>query len=100
MDGEKPKFTARRVGEVKPGAGKRPIKVTLRSPAIVKKILAKSPKMRDSAKFSDVYVSPDRTPDQRAKQRLLVEELKRRKKDEPLKRHFIRGGRVETTDVQ
>ena len=58
---EKPKFTARSVGEAKPWHSKRPIKVTMRMSAIAKKILSKSSKLRGSEKFSNVYVSPDRT---------------------------------------
>ena len=98
--GEKPRFTARRVGEVRQGATKRPVKVSLRSSQIARKILAKSPKLRDVENYNEVYVSPDRTLEQRTIQRELVAELKRRRTEEPLKRHFIRGGRVESLDGQ
>ena len=45
-------------------------------------------------------MSPDRTKSQREEQRALVTELKRRRTEEPGKRHYIRGERVETIDVQ
>ena len=98
--GEKPRFTARRVGEVRQGATKRPVKVSLRSSLIARRILAKSPKLRGVENYNEVYVSPDRTPEQRTIQRELVSELKRRRIEEPLKRHFIRGVRVESLDGQ
>ena len=98
--GEKPRFEARRVGEVRSGVTKRHIKVTLRSPLIARKILAKSSKLRGVDEFREVYVSPDRSPEQRTKQRELVAELKRRRSEEPSKRHFIRGGKVESLEGQ
>ena len=98
--GEKPKFSAKRIGESKEGDQKRPVKVTFRSSTISRQVLAKASKLRSSSKFSDVFISPDRTPDQRAKQRELVVELKKRRAEDRGKNHFIRGDRVVTTDVK
>ena len=47
-----------------------------------------------------VFVAPDRSTEDRAKQRTFVSELKREKIDEPNKRHFVRGGTVVTVSVE
>ena len=98
--GEKPRFEACRVGESRGGATKRPVKVSLKNSLTTRRILAKSSKLRSVEQFRGVYVSPDRTPEQRATQRALVEELKKRRTEEPSKRHFIRGGIIESKDIQ
>ena len=97
--GEKPKFTAKRIGETKQDKN-RPVKVTFRSSNISRQVLTKVSKLRGSTKFCQVFVSPDRTPDQRSKQRELVSELKKRRVEDSGKNHFIRGDRVVTTDVK
>ena len=96
--GVKPKFTAQRVGQTKAGAVKRPIKVVFRNSLVARQVLAKAPKLREAEKFGKVFVSPDRTPEQRVFQRDLVSELKRRRADQKDKTHYIRGGKVETRD--
>lgn len=96
--GEKPKFEAKRIGSAKPGQS-RPVKAVFRSSSAAKSVLGKAPKLRDNEVYRKVFVSPDRTPGQRAEHRALVEELKRRRAEEKGKRHFIRGGCVESVDV-
>ena len=63
-------------------------------------MLSKASKLRGTTDYSRVYVSPDRTPEQRIEHRELVAEMMRRKSEEPKKRHFIRGGVVETEGDQ
>ena len=93
---EKPKFAAQRIGESKSGCTKRPVKIVFRTVAVTRQVLAKAPKLRTSEKFGDVFISPDRTPNQRARQRDLVVELKKRRAAERDKKHFIRGDNVVT----
>ena len=78
----------------------RPVKVTLSSSTIVQQILVKSRKLRLSAKYNTVFLSPDRTAEQRAQQRELVQELKKKTDAEPLKRHFIKGGQIVSVEKQ
>ena len=96
--GEKPKFEAKRFGTAKPGQS-RPVKAVFRNSTVAKSVLMKAPKLRDNEKYRIVFVSPDRTPGQRAEHRALVEELKRRRGEDKGKRHFIRGGCVESVNV-
>ena len=46
-----------------------------------------------------VFVAPDHCAEDRAKQRTLVSELKRKKIDEPNKIHFLRGGTVASVET-
>ena len=94
MIGEKPRTESIRVGKKKPGSVGRPVKVTFSSSVIVNQILSKARRLRTVDKYKAVFISPDRSPEQRDKQRLLVQELKKRTLDEPGKRHFIKGGSV------
>ena len=94
--GEKPKFEAKRVGGVKQGTAGRPVKVVLRNNMIARQIVGKASNLREVEKFRGVFVNPDRTASQREERRVLVTELKRRRAEEPGKRHYIRGANVET----
>ena len=96
---EKPKFEAKRLGVAKTGHS-RPVKVVFRNVSVATAVLGKAAKLRDNEKYSKVFISPDRTPGQRTEHRLLVAELKRRREEEKEKRHFIRGGKVESVSVQ
>jgi hypothetical protein len=42
-------------------------------------------------KFKSVFVSPDRSIEQRINQRELINDMRKRKQDAPDKRHFISG---------
>ena len=94
--GEKPKFSAVRIGQQRSDNAKRPIKVSFKNSSVTRQVLSKAPKLRSSDTHGSVYISPDRTPEQRILHRDLVIELKKRRTDEPDKTHFIRSGRVET----
>ena len=98
--GVKPKFTAERVGKIKMGDMKRPIKVVFKNSLLARQVLKNAPKLRESEKFKDVFISPDRTPEQRLAQRELVAELKRKRSEESDKKHFIRSGRLESIEKQ
>ena len=76
------------------GRRPRPVKVTVACSAIVKEVLSRAKCLKNCADFRGVYVSPDRSVEQRAEHRKLVLELKQRLVDQPEKRHFIRGNEV------
>lgn len=97
--GEKPRVEARRLGKKTTTAAARPVKVTLSSSTIVQQILSKSKKLRLSEKHKTVFLSPDRTAEERLKQKEIVAELKRKVAQEPNKRHFIKGVQVVTIDI-
>ena len=68
--GEKPCTEASRVG-IKNNGKERPVKVKLSNSELIQQILAKAKKLRQSVKYKEVYICPDRTVDQRRNKRNL-----------------------------
>ena len=95
--GEKPPFEVNRFGNRK-DAG-RPIKVKFKNGEVVCTLLKKSSRLRRSEKFRNVFLCPDRTQEQRTEQRRLVSELKKRILEQPEKKHFIKDGKINTSDL-
>ena len=101
--GEKPTFEASRIGAKSSKDAKkpiRPVKVTLASSTIVKQILGRARALRHSELFKEVFISPDRSVEQRQQQKQLVLELKKKVDEEPNKRHYIKGGLLYSVDKQ
>ena len=96
--GMKPSMQACRVGRISAGKSKRPVKVSLSSSSTVHQILSQARKLRHSATFSKVYVRPDRSEEERSKDRLLVQELLKKRDAEPVQLHFIRAGIIHSRD--
>ena len=101
----KPKVDVSRIGSGVPSTSEesanrkpRPVKVTVASSAIVKEVLSRAKHLKNCSGFRGVYLSPDRSVEQRAEHRKLVLELKQRLVDQPGKRHFIRGNSVVSTE--
>ena len=90
--GEKPSFEAARLGK-KSSSSVRPVKVSLRSSVTVQQILKKSSLLCKIEQFKTVFLSPDRTAEQRAQQKELVQELKQKRTEAGNgKKFFIKGG--------
>ena len=96
--GLKPKLQAVRVGKVSKEATKRPVKVSLASSSLVYEALRQARKLRHSEKFSKVFVRPDRSEEERARDKALVQELLKKREAEPNKLHYIRSGTVHSRD--
>ena len=90
---EKPKFEAIRIGKKTLG-NHRPVKVTFKSSATARQILLKSKNLRKVEQHRNVFISPDRSEQERAAHRELVLELKRRAAEDPNIRYYIRNGQV------
>ena len=96
--GEKPRVEASRLGK-KIKSNVRPVKVTLSNATTVQQILAKSRQLRQSEKYKSVFLSPDRTAEQRTEHRELVQQLKEKAKEEPHRHHYIKRGQIYSTDT-
>lgn len=98
--GEKPRVAAIRLGRKSPGVGTscRPVKVTLASSTAVRQILTKTRNLRQLERLKAVYVSPDRSPVERAARRQLVLELKKKIAEQSDRKHYIKGGKVCSED--
>ena len=91
---EKPKFQqCRRIGQQRENAV-RPIKFNVRSTDIVYQILSKAKRLREVEGYKTVYLSPNRTPEERVARQKLVAELKQKRTGDPNSRYFIRKGEI------
>ncbi len=96
--GEKPRHESVRIGiQRTPATTPRPVKVTVANSSHVFQLLRAARKLKDCAKYHNVFICPDRTSEERKNRRAAVASLKQKMKDEPEKRHFIRDGKVVTT---
>ena len=91
--GEKPKIDASRIGKVKADSP-RPVKVKFRNGADVIRILRKAPKLRNSAHYKRVFVTADRSVEERAEHKILVAELKKKSAEDPEGSYFIKDGQI------
>jgi hypothetical protein len=82
----KPNVEASRIGKA---GSKRPAKVTFSSPGSALQALFPAKQLKNSKKFSTVYIRPDRSVEERTQNRQLVEELHKRRTEQPTKRHYI-----------
>ena len=93
--GEKPRpEEVSRMGTKREGQH-RPIIVKLRNSAAASGLLRKSQGLRDS-EFKRVFISPDRTVTQRAHQRQLVTDMRKRAAEDKSRRFFVRDGEVQS----
>ena len=97
---EKPRITGcRRIGQtVTDGSAKRPIIFSVKSTDVVYQILRKAKRLKDIEGFKTVYISPNRTLDERISRQKLVNELKERRLGDPSGRYFIRRGEIVKAD--
>ena len=95
--GHKPKVESYRLGR-KINDSIRPVKVILSSSTVAAQITSCSRRLRQVEKFRSVFVSPDRSPDQRRVQKDLVKEMKGRMEREPDRKFYIRDGQVHVVE--
>ena len=75
----------------------RPVKVTLSNPGSVSQVLRHRNKLRTVDRYRTTFLAPDRTAEERAAHKTLVEQLKEKIKAEPMKYHYIRGKIIVST---
>ena len=91
---EKPQIKqCRRIGLKRTGAV-RPIIFSVRSTDVVHQILKKAKRLRTTDEYKTIYISPNRTQEERAIRKQLVSELKLKRSGDPNSRYFIRKGEV------
>ena len=97
--GIKPKHAPTRLGLKKNSNVPRPVKVCVSNSALVLQLLRKAKDLHKSEVYKKVFIAPDRSLDDRSQRRVLVTELKKKRAEEPDKRHFLRGGTVCTANA-
>ena len=92
--GVKPKLEAQRIGKKKTVSSTRPVKVCVSSSLIVQQILINARNLRNSERFKTVYLSPDRSPEQREARKELIASMKAKALAEPDKKFYIKDGEI------
>ena len=92
--GQKPKIEVEGLGKKKTSTSTRPVKVRLSSSLIVHQILDNARKLRLSAKFKTVFLSPDRSIEERKVRKELITDMKAKALAEPDKKFYIKEGQI------
>jgi len=80
------------------GPAVKPIKFTLSGSDHVRRVLSKARKLREVEGYESVYISPDRSAEQRAAFRKLVLEVKQKRELEPQRVHVIRNNKIVSSE--
>ena len=80
------------------GPAVKPIKFTLSGSDHVRRVLSKARKLREVEGYDSVYISPDRSAEQRAAFRKLVLEVKQKRELEPQRVHVIRNNKIVSSE--
>ena len=76
----------------------RPIKVKLCSADAVSSILRSAKHLKNSGNNKTTFIAPDRTQEERAAHKKLVERMKEMVSEEPDKYHYIRRGAIRSVN--
>ena len=87
--GEKPRVEACRIEKENSDKTTRHVKLTASSSTVVEHMLTKVKILNQLEEYKKVFVSPDRSPEQRNQQRVLVKDLKRLRAEVTDQRHYI-----------
>ena len=82
-----------RIGRSKPGMS-RPIRFKVKNSESVYQILRKAKQLKEIEGYKSVFISPDRTVEERISRQKLVNELKNKRAADPNKHFIIRKGEV------
>ena len=88
-----------RIGKKEQGKN-RPIKVVLDSVDEVNSVLELARNLKDSDKFKQVYLGPDRTKENQLAHNKLVRQMKQMIEKDPNKHYYIRQGRIRSVDKE
>ena len=96
--GEKPRIVdCLRLGNEQKGSC-RPVKVTLSNSETVIKVLRQRNMLRNVDRYKTTFLAPDRTLEERATHKILVQQVREKIKTDPSKYHCIRGKTVVSLD--
>ena len=84
-------------GKEKAGTS-RPLIVKMGSRDMVSEVLANAKLLKESRFYGKCFIAPDRSPEDRIEHRKLIDEMKKRRGEEPEKYFYIRKGEVCCTE--
>ena len=76
----------------------QPVKVSVSNSFIVQQILQKTRNLQSSDSFKSVFIRADRSAAERSKHRDLIQQMLKKKVEEPDKTHYIRNGQLLSSD--
>ena len=76
----------------------RPIKVRLKRQGAVGDVLRNAKKLKEDEKLASIFISPDRSEEERLAHKQLIDEMKRMRNEDSTKYFFIRRGAVCSTE--
>lgn len=98
--GEKPQVEAVRLGS-QTASKPRPVKVTFRSSACSDRVLRKCSALKESDRYSSVFITPDRSIEDRNVRRSLISKLKEKRASGGKDTYFfIKGDEICSRDVK
>lgn len=80
------------------GPAVKPVKFTLTGTDHVRQILSKARRLRDLEGYTSVYICPDRSAEQRAAFKKLVEAVKQKRTEEPNRVHVIKNNKIVSSE--
>lgn len=80
------------------GPAVKPVKFSLAGTDHVRQILSKTRRLRDVDGYTSVYICPDRSAEQRAAFKKLVEVVKQKRTDEPNRVHIIKNNKIVSSE--
>ena len=87
----KPRYEAVRLGR-KLAEKTRPVRILLANSSILHQLFSKSNELRLSQQHKTVFIAPDRSSEEQARNHQLVLELKQKSREDLNKRYYIRSG--------
>ena len=72
----------------------KPVKALFSNSSTANVILTRAKNLKQSDLYSTVYISPDRSPEERVAHKQLVLQLKKKRDSERESHHFIRDGKI------
>ena len=76
----------------------RPIKVRLKRQGAVRDVLRNAKKLKEAEKLASIFISPDRSEEERLAHKQLIDEMRRMRNEDSTKYFFIRRGAVCSTE--
>ena len=94
LGGIKPHVEVCRIGKLNSGEASRPVKAVFSNRSTAQVFLTKAKFLRQSERYKTVYISPDRSPEERETHKQLVLQLKNKRDTDRESHHFIRDGKI------
>ena len=77
-----------------------PILVQLKTPELVSRVLKQAKKLRSTSHYRNIYLAPDRTPEEQRRYKKLVDDLKNKIKEDSSRWWYIKDGGILSTDLR